>query len=313
MAIHYDRSLNKFVVLSEYQQIHFDQEEEQIFEEVKGVTRKEYCEWILKDDVKIKGDLRYIFTPHDKIPTYNDLFKTAYDPLVNAKELYTEMNKIRPFDEKSLMKFVKRYGLPINEFIQERTDTLERLNYTVKEDEIKCFTDMDVIIFNHRLMKFKKCVKLWGDIKENNLNELQQIVEEFGLYIKDDFIGPEKKAIWNKVKDQPLLGIAKAYLSMLLNEGYAGRAATKFIDGYIVPAIIFNDLIEVSYYQLTQTVFNDTKLVECHFCKDLFEPVHAKQHFCTKRMNEKRSSCENTFNQRVKYKNKKEKQQKDKA
>ncbi len=75
---------------------------------------------------------------------------------------------------------------------------------------------------------------------------------------------------------------------------------TAFVSNQIVPAIKFDNLLEVSGYQLKQAIFNNQKLEECQNCGWIFEPRHASQKFCSPLPGRKRSTRENTYNQRQK-------------
>jgi hypothetical protein len=116
------------------------------------------------------------------------------------------------------------------------------------------------------------------------------------------------KKIWEEVKNEDLKSIASAYLDIQLSKIKSGETAQRFIDGSIVPAMRFNNLLEVEGYQLKQAVFKNQKLEECLNCGALFESRHAHQKFCSPLLGRKRSTCENTYNQRQKRMRKKREQ-----
>lgn len=118
----------------------------------------------------------------------------------------------------------------------------------------------------------------------------------------------ELKVTWEKLKKGDLETIALAYLNLKLKEISSGKASTRFIDGKIVPAISFNNLLDAAGFQLKKAIFKDEKLKRCINCGALFEPAHASQKFCSPLPGRKRSTCENTYNQRQKRLRKKQKQ-----
>lgn len=138
---------------------------------------------------------------------------------------------------------------------------------------------------------------------KNNPDKLLKVIEK----------GEESKNAWERVKNNSnLKAIALAYLSLELKKINNGETATRFIDGKIVPAMRFNSPLEVAGYQLKQAIFKDQKLELCKNCGALYEPRHASQKFCSPLPDRKRSTCENTYNQRLKRmrKNKKEERKK---
>jgi hypothetical protein len=64
--------------------------------------------------------------------------------------------------------------------------------------------------------------------------------------------------------------------------------------------------MEVAAYQLKQAIFKNERLHECQNCGAIFEPKHANQIFCSPLPRRKRSTCENTYNQRQKRLRKKQ-------
>lgn len=207
---------------------------------------------------------------------------------------------------------------------------------------------MDVINFYEKLIHFQNVLKMWDSIIKDDSVELIKITEEFKNAAQDTgwqqsthiaFLGlglhygaeiaelkniyqnnPEKipiltnkgaelKTVWEEVKNKDLKRIATAYLDIQLKMIRSGETANRFSNGSIEPAIRFKNLLEVAGYQLKQAIFKNKKLEECLNCGALFEPLHAHQKFCSPLPGRKRSTCENTYNQRQKRMRKKHEQE----
>ncbi|MFD1706218.1 hypothetical protein ACFSCZ_05530 [Siminovitchia sediminis] len=271
--------------------------------------------------------------------------------LYNTPELYLEMNKINICDEKSVMKFIKNYGIPFNLSIQENDEHFNS-NLSFINDVETVSVEMNALLFFQELVKFQQILRMWNDIVEENaeimtkikhefenqatFNQRHQALfrealssEEYANYIFNDSklflrggelkkvyeafkgnpdkllelnkVGDELNNTWERVKDETdIKTIAFTYLNLKLKDLEAGETATRVIDGNIVPAMKFNNLTEVASFQLKQAIFKDLKLEECINCGALFEPIHGSQKFCSPLPGRKRSTCENTFNQRKK-------------
>lgn len=301
--------------------------------------------------------IRRVYASAAEVKAYISETKTfrSYNPLVHAPEMYLELNKLVLFDEKSLMKFLKNYGIAHNLTTMDREELIVDSTLFQKNDNEKFLVEMDVIMFYEKVVQFKNLIRMWNDIKTNNVEALKNIKNEFEAIstfhdkneeiftdhlsakdylefvltdlavfyqghetrqvLKDPniLINVKKKATelknsWKKVKDSgDLQKIAFSYLNLKLKEIDSGVTATRFMNDKIVPAMKFNNLLEVAGYQLKQAIFKDYKLEECINCGALFEPKHASQKFCSPLPDRKRSTCENTYNQRLKRTRLKEK------
>ncbi|NQW98336.1 hypothetical protein HPY21_15460 [Bacillus stratosphericus] len=355
--LHYQYCLSEFVIANEYKLEYFEEE-----------SNFDYYHQTLLDNIanytknKIQNPqelIRRVYVPMSDIDMYisdeNEFY--TFDPLSDTPELYLEMNKVVIFDEKSLMKFIKNYGIAFH--LASPTSESGLFNSTLFQinDSEKFILEMDALIFFEGLAKFQSILKMWNDIKEDNLKELINIKKEFqslaefhnnhkalfkeadSLEKYTDFIftdsgvlftegemedvikayknkpdklikviekSSELKNAWERVKNNSdLKTIAFAYLNLKLKDIKSGETATRFIDGKIVPAMRFNNPLEVAGYQLKQAIFKDQKLELCENCGALFEPRHASQKFCSPLPGRKRSTCENTYNQRLKRMRKK--------
>jgi hypothetical protein len=292
--------LSKFTVLENYKE----------YKDEKGVLR-----WIINEEANHLLDEKF---KEQKV----------YNPLEETKELYMELNKINFKDPNSLPKFISTYGLPIGK------------NIDAGNKEIKALYRMSILEFLKNFIPFKEIINLWQAIQDDDQVKLentrkifslnaadaqlkifqehkQYILEksdlEIDLFQKTD--GPftdEEFKIWVNMKDMDLKDIAKSYITVLLNKQSFGHIKTTLVDvpcvkkgktvneKKIVDAVSFNNLFEVAFYQLRQSIFNEMKLKRCEHCGYPFEATHERQRFCSPLFGRKRSTCENTYNQRLK-------------
>lgn len=261
--------------------------------------------------------------------------KHIYNPLEEAKELYTELNKVNFKDPETLTKFVATYGLPLGEKIE------------AGNKENKVFYKMDVFDFIKKLVRFTEIMQIWEAIQKNDIEILEKVKntlyllagkgliemsEEYKDYVfknKVEFTESFSSAIpysdenfktWNSVKDSSLQDIALAYIKLLFKKQSLGKMDTELVDvprnkngkivmkKTLVDAISFNDLFEVAFYQLRQLISTEQEIRYCEHCEFPFEVTHEKQRFCPSILGKKRSNCENTYNQRIRRQRKKEKQ-----
>jgi hypothetical protein len=256
---------------------------------------------------------------------------TLYNPLEDTQELYTELNKIQIDKPKNIMKFIQTYGLPLGELINEGNP------------DIKAIYQMELKAFAEKLEGFKTVMSLWEAVQLNNEKALEDYSKEFeheanwaqifsfqtyenldemehkDLTKQDNVVTVPEYKLWMEVKDLKLIDRANALITALLNNESLGQVKTAFLDVLctkngklinkkkIVEAAYFNDLFEVAYFQLRQAIFNDMAVKTCEHCGYPFEVTHERQRFCHPLKGRKRSTCENTYNQRIKRQRQKEK------
>jgi hypothetical protein len=360
--LHYQYCLSDFVLAEDYQTEYFAKESDgdNLDNHYHKVMLQNVSFYTPQKRKKLEGLLRRIYISKEEIVRYINKEKEffAYDPLNETPELYLEMNKIEIFNETSLLKFIKNYGIPYHQQIPKgETGVFPTVLFQQNETK-KFIIAMDTLMFYEKLFKFQNTLKMWNSIKEDNIEEMTKIKEDFKIHaefygkhqaeftkelsleqfaefvfadlgftyrgeIEEVFEGikhdsdkilklsekaSELKIMWEQVKNTDLKNIAFAYLNLKLKEIKSGKTSTRFIDGKIVPAIHFNNLLEVAGYQLKQAIFKDEQLQKCLHCGALFEPKHARQKFCSPLPNRGRSTCENTYNQRLKRQRRKEKE-----
>lgn len=293
-------SLTRFAVLENYEMVYENKD----------------LKWISNEDHSYRAKIKN---------------NSIYNPLEDAKELYTELNKIDIDNTKSIMKFVKNYGLPFGE-------TIEAGN-----PDIKAFHTMNIEEFSQKLAKYKEIFGYWKVAQNKNPEEMEQLKKEFGNEAlagllanslgfeidevdhkefgkKDSTVMTPEYARWLEIKDRKPVDAIYQLISIMINEQYTKKEQTSYVDvpckrkGKIVyekkmaPAIYLNNLFEGAYSQLTQSIYKEMKIGLCKHCEFPFEITHERQIFCPPMLGRKGSTCENTFNKRIKRDRKKEKQ-----
>jgi len=302
----------------------------QIYKEITGDMDKHKF-YSLPKYVQINEDyLKQILNGQSEMSQYN--------PLDEAPNLYTELAKIKYFDIDSLSKFVKNYSIPLGEklfskddykvltykmdlfkFYQELYDFKKALNiYTALQsnDEIKIAQYSEEYI--HYIEKEAKPIFKEAFLKQIELshNEIMQRAKESGLDKTDVFLDYLQNNVdidissgiidkWHKIKDESPEIKTKNYLTDLINNWERGKTIYAVVANQIRPGVSFKNLFEVAYYQLCQAITGNTELRECKNCGNLFEVDDDRRNFCPPLPGRKISSCQNTFNQRMKRKRKK--------
>jgi hypothetical protein len=253
---------------------------------------------------------------------------SIYNPLEETKELYLELNKVEFEQPETLLKFINTYGLPTGRNVDEGNKDVKVLYRMMMEDiELKLF-------------HLKEIIEAWDALQTNNIEEMEKFKGRFELHSSLDQVGEyivfdeeiaDKSVennnlttnsfkLWLESKHFGLKDTIKAYITSLLNEQQLGEYKTVLIDvatkennkviykKRIVDAVSFNDLFEVAFFQLRQLILKEMNFRRCDNCQSPFEPVHERQRFCSPLFGRKRSTCENTFNQRIKRQRQKEKE-----
>ncbi|WP_453992382.1 hypothetical protein [Bacillus nitroreducens] len=275
----------------------------------------------------------------------------TYNPLEDTPELYTELAKLDPLNEKDLLKFASEYGLPTNIVSVELTEELDFDN-TGFDPKYVTNDEMDILTFAQSLKEYKEAFNLWNAINENEMPILKHAKEAFkkkaieanrktkhDIYkrflaedydvedlswdeLEDEETKPNFYQLleyyinnkidslilyehslwrsWNETKDKSLQQIAKKYLIHLLNSNESGQSSFAIQNNEIVPGVRFDDLLEVAFFQLSEAVTHRVKFRRCAHCRSLFEVTHEGRKFCPPLPGRKRSTCENTYNQRLK-------------
>lgn len=280
-------------------------------------------------------DIEYITVKEkDMDRALNSNEYTSFNPLEDTPNLYTDIAKIGKDDKKGLMNFVKEYGLPTGEAIMTSNPyhvfiTKEEISEIFPEiEEYKRALNVYQTIRNGDQEEIQKLVQefrffIKEKVRESQFDifyhqnekansgpesqfEVVPLAKSLAEMEKINF-QPSKAAFnaWEKIKDRDPKDIAMAYLTELLNEHGQGNSSYALINGKIEPGTTFKNLLEVAYFQLSRAVIGNITLRPCEHCGALFEVTHESRRFCPPHKDNKISTCQNSYNQRIKRKRKK--------
>lgn len=279
----------------------------------------------------------------EKIPKSAEyLMRNAYDPLEEAPNLYTEIAKIKFFDISSLRRFIENFGLPWG------TNLFAADIYSVLHYEMDLFPFYDLLhnykkaldifdaIQSNNQEKMERYAKEFRDYVTNKFIEFDEHLAEITTELKlskliesgafvqtlnyDEIFKKEFNEIMMvpgfllnlvdscDIGNDPPETLAKHYLVELLNNAHKGNSTYAIINNQIHPATTFTNLLEVAYYQLSRAVIRNVEMRHCDNCGALFEVTHDSRRFCPPLPGHKISTCQNTYNQRMKRKRKKAKE-----
>jgi hypothetical protein len=286
----------------------------------------------------LEEDIEYIKAKKEDIDgaLYEGKY-TYFNPLEDAPNLYTDLAKIGKKDKKGLMDFIKEYGLPMGEAlipsdihnvllkecpdyevfsaIEEFKKALTVYHIIRDGDPVEIEKLKDEFDFYLRRQERTKGLEvtfnkfdekdIYEEIDDTEIAPITKwLSEEIGSMPKP-LLSPLKKETREQLKDRDPQAVAMAYLTELLNRHGKGNSSYALIDGQIQPGTTFKDLIEVAYFQLSRAVIGNIALRPCEHCGALFEVTHESRRFCPPHKDNKISTCQNSYNQRIKRKRKK--------
>lgn len=291
-----DKGLRSYNPISDTPELYLELNKIEIFNE-KSLLRFIDNYGLPFDEYTVKGDDDPTTSIH--FPTTdNERFILGMDTLWFYERLYHFQSVLKMWDDIVRGNFQAMINMK-NEF-EKATELPNKLSEQRK-------------MHLHDKNSLWKIAKIYSHISECGFSgdKLGELLKEFenDPYAIDmlDNISSEEISAWKSIEGEASIDVfAKAYLNLLLKDIESGDPTTALINGKIVPSMRFNNLLEVAGYQLRQAIFKNEKLKECLNCGALFEPRHARQKFCSPLPGRKRSTCENTYNQRKKrIKNKK--------
>lgn len=262
---------------------------------------------ILDDQSLMKFISNYGIPFHQQIAKNSSgVYPTSLFQQNETEKLLIGMDALMFYEE--LIKFKDAFTL-WRDIKENKRDKLQLIKRIIQEDVI--FYDKHGAEFLKDISQEDFARMVFAELGFTYEGEIEEVLEEY----KNDPTkikllsqrASDMQILWDEIKDKDDKTIAIAYLDLKLKKLKSGKTSTKFIKGSIVPAISFNNLMEVANYQLKQAIFKDSMLERCINCDALFEPRHAHQKFCSPLPNRKRSTCENTYNQRLKRQRRKEK------
>ncbi|MED3799142.1 hypothetical protein P4604_17340 [Lysinibacillus capsici] len=227
--------------------------------------------------------------------------------------LFTELAKVELFDTNSLKKFTKNFGIPIGVDLSKKSGYVDLLDFK-KYNTFLYFGAAPIALIYKELVEYQNIFNMFVAVKTNDKKlanaiyarkKLVQEIAEIGRFSKDIL---EKRALSKKTYEQniienndPLsLALCRKYLSEAITEKVAiNSKIVNSIDGDFFEIKLYNNLFEIAYNQIKDSLLNNTEIKKCEHCGHFFESTHGKQRFCPPLPFKKRSSCENSYSQQI--------------
>lgn len=236
----------------------------------------EYKEVFVEDvlDDELVGD-RIYYSPEYvvQIKATDSKNYFTFNPLQDTPYLYLELAKIN--SDQDLMKFAQIFGLPFgHDMCSSDKDSVH-------------VTILDTITFYKNLSYFKNLLQLW--FANQNHEEFSSTHSSYLNNItfnSDENVGSIIANVLNEKKTWK-----ETYMHFDNNSSQANLVSH---------CVMFKNLLETAYFQLSRVILNNTTLRRCNECNEIFEVAHESQKFCPPKLGRKRSTCENTHKVRKK-------------
>ncbi|MEH7610765.1 DUF6076 domain-containing protein [Gottfriedia acidiceleris] len=230
------------------------------------------------------GEIKHIYNPLEDVDI---LSKAAnlFDPReINER---TIDNYISFFREFGLLGDVDNYS-----FSQVRYGTSQPHILTFQEQS---FRSVEASLMGLNDVLWHADINLGRDNHSNDLTWLEGFRKTYEKY-NTDYIKLDKQRFAQSGIDSH----TKELVSNLIRSRSVIMESTQVLDGEYVPAISFPTLLDVAYQQLNNALYGGKTFNKCLNCGSIFLAKHGLQKFCAPLPNRKRSTCENTYNQRQK-------------
>lgn len=228
--------------------------------------------------------------------------------------LFTELAKLELFEISSLKKFTKSFGIPIGVDISKKSEYSALIDFK-QYNTFLYFGAAPTALIYKELVEYQNIFNMFVAVKTNDeqlankiyerkrfiqaVSELSSISINRSSEIQTFKREYEKNILDNKNKFS--LAQCRKYLTEAITEKVAiNTKITDSVDGDFFEVKLYNNLFEVAYNQIKNSLLNNTELKRCENCGHIFESTHGKQRFCSPLPFKKRSSCENNYNQRLK-------------
>ncbi|QEL82649.1 hypothetical protein DN407_29585 (plasmid) [Bacillus sp. JAS24-2] len=288
--------------------------------------------FIVLSDYEIKNDV--VLPTKKALTDYKEGTYRTFNPISDEQVIYAEIAKIDVDDKKSILKFVNEFGIPTTSNGSHLiTDKNHILNLALNFTEL--YLGINLI---------QSRTKTWGFLKQENgffeaiyeqdwyhqkvlesanieknnytINKLIELLLSEDLYDIEDKIESITNTDTYKFRNSNNTfsnisteeKVKEVYVNKI-NRWSKGYDNFSIVNGQIKKELLFNDLFDVANYQLSEAILQNKELKHCENCGHLFEPAHGSQKFCSPLPGRKRSTCENTYNQRLKRQRKKEQEQ----
>lgn len=225
-----------------------------------------------------------------------------------GKTLYIWMGKTDFHEDKELVDFCSKWGIPCGKNLDNRMYVKNR-SITVLAADI----DLEIIpLVNSFKDIFNAYIKVFieNDIDwyiENRPDKMLWRIHRIRSVTEED-IEEYKKSIHASIENYEFaIEKAKEYITEDLEENLSFEVQLRLNDSNKKSQIYvnFKNLVEVCFYYLGKAILEKADLRKCEYCNHYFEVTDNRQRFCPPPPTHKRSICETAYNNRRKREMKK--------
>lgn len=228
--------------------------------------------------------------------------------LTDAIGLFTELDKVIPFDQKSIIDFAKKFGLPYGAY----TDSTFKFPDNAVNVQISNYMELNLKLMEYRYIfdVFQNVVTYNPDRAiERTIEEVEAniMLAEEGKYSDQDYVRKhtfehEINDLKRKTKEQVLQNERGQLTRLILNKDVDDPMDLSLKENgqEFMLKNDFKSLFQFAYFQMMQSLVNNTLFKRCENCNHIFEATNDKMRFCPALPLRKRSSCEMAYNNRKK-------------
>ncbi|WP_230160495.1 DUF6076 domain-containing protein [Peribacillus simplex] len=234
-----------------------------------------------------KGEIKHVYNPLEDV----DIISKAVNLI--------DFNEITPNTIEKLLVFFREFGLlgsvENHSYAEVRYWNSQPHSLEFKEQQFK---DIEASLMGlNETFSFAQVNLGKEKERKNTVSDLSLLVNIHNNYVENT---PAYIIFDNKKVQTEQTFHTKELVSALIRSRSAFIESIQVLKGEFVPAISFPTLLDVAYFQLINSLYEGKSFNECLNCGLIFLAKHGHQKFCAPLPNRKRSTCENTFNQRQK-------------
>ncbi|TFJ91519.1 hypothetical protein [Lentibacillus salicampi] len=255
--------------------------------EVKNLVSKRIYANNREAFINLFDESKVISVDTKKIKRFGNILDTdgdkkEYHLNESGEGIFTELAKIKPFNDEDLINFSKKFGLPTGKIVNRGNETIE-------------FLSCPTFHIHLNLVEFQFIFKIYVAICTNDTDLIKSIY----LNLNSQFKGESEYRLDNLNKGA-MLAQLKYDITIYLNNVLANRHEKVFnynslTDNFVETEKI-HDLFHYAYIQLRHSLIAKSQIKKCMYCGNYFELQHGKQRFCPPLPFRKRSSCEMAYN-----------------
>lgn len=233
-----------------------------------------------------KGEIKHLYHPLEDV----DILSQAAN-LINFNEETPNIERLLKFFRRfGLLGSVDNYSFAEVRYWNSQPHTLAFKEQNFKDIENSLMGLYEVLLSANISFNKKK------EEHKNSISEFSWLVNIHNRYVENtpEFI------LHDDYLQTELSLQTKEFVSTLIRSRSGFIESIQLLNEEYVPSISFPTLLDVAYYQLINALFERKSFTKCKNCDSIFLAKHGHQKFCAPLPNRKRSTCENTYNQRQK-------------